>query len=303
MKVLIADDSATIRALLESSLVAWGFEVVVAKDGEEAWAQLQVQDAPNLAILDWEMPGLDGIEICRRLRGREAEGWPYTYVLLGTGHTEREEVIAGMEAGADDYVIKPFDQQELRVRLRAGRRIIELQAELYQMQERLRAQSRTDYLTGCLNRHGIMERLFAELSLARRGGRPMGVGVIGLDHFKKVNAEHGLAIGDLVLQELVRRVFSAIRVSDSIGRIGGEEFLLLWPGLSAEGAQIAAERVSSSVKVSPFVFGELSIPLTASLGMIITLGEEGQDAVLSRAGQALAAAKAAGRNRVMIMPL
>src|SRR5512138_3497666 len=109
MKVLIADDSATIRALLESYLTAWGFQVVVAKDGREAWAQLEAEDAPNLAILDWEMPGMDGVDICRRLRDREGRGRPYTYVLLGSGHAEREQVIAGMEAGADDYVVKPFD--------------------------------------------------------------------------------------------------------------------------------------------------------------------------------------------------
>lgn len=300
MKVLIADDSATIRALLESYLIGWGFQVVVAKDGGEAWTQLQAQDAPNLAILDWEMPGMDGIEICRRLRDREGGGRPYTYVLLGSGHAEREQVIAGMEAGADDYVAKPFDQQELCVRVRAGRRIVELQAELFQMHEQLRAQSRTDYLTGCLNRHGIMERLFAELSVARRAGRPMGVGVLGLDHLEQVNDEHGLAAGDAVLQELARRIATAIRASDSVGRIGGEEFLLLWPGLPTDGARAAAERVISSVEASPFAWGQVRMSLTASLGMIVTLGQEGQEVLLSRAGQALAEAKSAGRNRTVI---
>jgi diguanylate cyclase (GGDEF)-like protein len=298
MKVLVADDSATIRALLRASLTAWGFEVVEAKNGAQAWVELQAPDAPSLAIIDWEMPGLDGVELCRRLRGREALGRPYTYVLLGTGHDGRQDVIAGMEAGADDYVVKPFDEQELRVRLRAGRRIVELQVELYRMHEILRAQSRTDALTGCLNRRGIMERCFAEMSLARRDGRSMGVGVLDLDHFKSVNDVHGHGTGDLLLQELVRRISSTIRASDSIGRIGGEEFLLLWPGLSAEGARLAAERIRAVVQDSPFVLGDVSLAMTASLGYTTTTGSEGQEAVLGRADQALYAAKAAGRNRV-----
>jgi diguanylate cyclase (GGDEF)-like protein len=295
MKVLVADDSATIRALLESALSAWGFEVVEAKDGAQAWAALEAPDAPSLAILDWEMPGLDGVELCRRLREREAKGKPYTYVLLGSGHGGRQEVIAGMEAGADDYVVKPFDEQELRVRVRAGRRIIELQAELLRMQELARAQSRTDALTGCLNRRGIMERCFAEMSLARRLGRSLGVGVLDLDQLKQLNETHGQGAGDAVLQELVRRIASTIRASDSLGRTGGEEFLLLWPGLSPDGARLAAQRVCAAIQESPFVVAEASIAMAASVGLTTTLGAEGLEAVLSRAKQALGAAQSAGR--------
>jgi two-component system cell cycle response regulator len=301
MKVLVADDSATIRALLESSLCTWGFEVVEAKDGEQAWAALEAPDAPNLAILDWEMPGLDGIELCRRLREREAKGKPYTYVLLGSGHGDKQAVIAGMEAGADDYVVKPFDEQELCVRLRAGKRIVELQAELYRMQELLQAQSRTDSLTGCFNRRGIFERCYGEMSLARRLGRSLGVGLLDIDQLKHVNQAHGQEAGDLVLLELVRRVSATIRASDAIGRTGGEEFLLLWPGLSPESVRLAAERICVAVKESPFVVGEASLAVTASIGLTTTLGTEGLDVVLARAKHALRAAGESGQHRLTVL--
>ncbi len=301
MKVLVADDSATIRALLRSSLLRWGFDAVVeASNGEEAWAQLQAQDAPSLALIDWEMPGLDGVELCRRVRAREEQGSNYTYVLLLTARGGRGNVVEGMEAGADDYVVKPFDEHELRVRVRAGRRIVELQAELYRLQEQFRAQSRTDPLTGCLNRRGIIERLVAELAFAGRDRRPLGVAVLDLDHFKSVNDTYGHAAGDAVLQELVRRVTSATRASDAIGRIGGEEFLVLWAGLSAEVSRVAAERVRAIVEDTPFLVGTSKIHMTASLGLTTTWGSETQEALLARADRALYAAKAAGRNRVTV---
>ncbi len=301
MKVLVADDSATIRALLRSSLLRWGFDAVVeAGNGEEAWTQLQAQDAPSLALIDWEMPGLDGVELCRRVRAREEQGSNYTYVLLLTARGGRGNVVAGMEAGADDYVVKPFDEHELRVRVRAGRRIVELQAELYRLQEQFRAQSRTDPLTGCLNRRGIIERLVAELSFAGRDRRPLGVAVLDLDHFKSVNDTYGHAAGDAVLQELVRRVTSATRASDAIGRIGGEEFLVLWAGLTAEVSRVAAERVRAVVEDTPFLVGTSRIHMTASLGLTTTWGSETQEVLLARADRALYAAKAAGRNRVTV---
>jgi two-component system, cell cycle response regulator len=300
MKVLVADDSPTIRALLRTPLRGWGFDVVEASNGDEAWTHLQAKDAPSLALIDWEMPGAEGVELCRRLRAREAQGSSYTYVLLLTARGGRKNVVAGMEAGADDYVVKPFDEHELRVRLRAGRRIIDLQAELVRLQELFKAQSRTDPLTGCLNRRGIVERLVQELAFAGRDRRPLGVAVLDLDHFKSVNDTYGHAAGDAVLQELVRRVTSATRASDTIGRIGGEEFLILWPGLPPEVSKIAAERVRAVVEESPFVVAASRIQMTASLGLTTTWGSEEQEVVTARADQALYAAKDAGRNRVTV---
>jgi diguanylate cyclase (GGDEF)-like protein len=300
MKVLVADDSATIRAVLRASLTAWGFQVVEVTNGERAWEQLQAADAPSLALIDWEMPGVEGVELCRRVRAREAEGAPYTYVLLLTARRARHDIVAGMEAGADDYVVKPFDQHELRVRLRAGRRIIDLQAELFRLQEMFRAQSRTDPLTGCLNRRGITERLLAEISFAQRDRRPLGVAVLDMDHFKRINDTHGHGVGDGVLQELVHRLGASTRASDSFGRIGGEEFLILWPGLSVESSRVAADRVRQIMERTPFQIDEVIVKATVSLGVTTTLGEDTQDAIIERADQALYAAKTAGRNRVIV---
>jgi two-component system cell cycle response regulator len=302
MKVLVADDSATIRALLRSSLKRWGFdEVVEASNGDEAWAHLQAEKGPGLALIDWEMPGLEGVELCRRVRQREEQGASaYTYMILFTARGGRRNVVSGMEAGADDYVVKPFDEHELRVRVRAGRRIVDLQSELYSLQEQFKTQSRTDPLTGCLNRRGMVERLMAELSLAGRDRRPVGVALLDLDHFKSVNDTYGHAAGDEVLKELVRRVNGTTRASDSIGRIGGEEFLVLWPGLTPEVSKVAAERVRTVVEEKPFEVGGSRIHMTASVGLTTTWGSEGQDTVVARADQALYAAKEAGRNRVAV---
>ncbi len=300
MRVLVADDSATIRAVLRASLTGWGFDVVEAVNGQQAWDQLQAVDAPSLALIDWEMPGVEGVELCRRVRAREAEGASYTYVLLLTARRARHDIVAGMEAGADDYVVKPFDQHELRVRLRAGRRIIDLQAELFRLQEMFRAQSRTDPLTGCLNRRGITERLLAEISFAQRDKRPLGVAVLDMDHFKRINDTHGHAVGDGVLQELVHRLGTSVRASDAFGRIGGEEFLILWPGLSVESSRVAADRVRQIMERTPFVIDDVTLKATVSLGVTTTTGEDSQEAIIERADQALYAAKAAGRNRVIM---
>ncbi len=300
MKVLVADDSATIRALLRSSLKRWGFDAIVeASNGEEAWAHLLAQDAPSLALIDWEMPGVDGVELCRRVRAREEQGSAYTYVLLLTARGGRHDLVAGMEAGADDYVVKPFDEHELRVRMRAGRRIVELQAELYRLQEQFRAQSRTDPLTGCLNRRGITERLVAELSFAGRDRRPLGVAVLDLDHFKSVNDTYGHAAGDAVLQHVAALSRGSLRRIDLFGRLGGEEFAILLPGTDRAGAVLVAERFRREVEGTPARTDAGTIAVTVSMGLT-ELGPRDPDAdtVLARADAALYQAKRGGRNRV-----
>jgi diguanylate cyclase (GGDEF)-like protein len=306
MRLLVAEDSATVRGLLAYSLQRWGYQVQIAHDGQEAWRQLQGPDAPRLALLDWEMPGLDGVEVCRLVREREQDdGTAYTYVLLLTGRREKGDLVAGMDAGADDYVAKPFDEHELRVRLRAGRRIVDLQGELHRLKEGFRHQSRTDPLTGCLNRRGVMERLAAEMSRARRDGSPVGVAMLDLDHFKRINDVHGHAAGDAVLCELVRRVQQRMRGSDVLGRVGGEEFLMVCPGagLDGSGALVAADALRVLVGGRPFSIGASALPVTASLGVTITWGGETTDEVVSRADAALYAAKRAGRDRVEHAPL
>ena len=189
MRILVAEDEEVSRIKLQYLATSWGYEVVSARDGNEALAILEREDAPLLAILDWIMPGLDGPDICQRIRKTRRS--PYIYVIMLTAKTDRQDIILGMDAGADDYVKKPFDPQELKVRLRAGQRIVELQ-------EALRIQATHDALTGALNRGAIIEMLDRELARTEREGTTLGVVMADLDHFKQVNDRHGHQSGDEV---------------------------------------------------------------------------------------------------------
>src|SRR5579863_176948 len=198
MRVLSADDSIVSRHLLDATLRAWGYQVVVACDGNEAWTILESGDAPEIAILDWVMPGLTGPEVCRKVRANAKEKDVYTYILLLTSKSQREDLIEGMESGADDYLTKPFDQHELKVRLRPGTRIIELQQELISAREELREQATKDFLTRIWNRSSILDILDRELERGRRDKQPLGVILADLDHFKAVNDNYGHFAGDAV---------------------------------------------------------------------------------------------------------
>src|SRR5579863_1727931 len=187
MRILIADDSVVSRHLLEATLRKWGYEVVVATDGVEAWNVLQGENPPRLAILDWVMPGLTGPEVCSRVRETTRnKDLDYTYIVLLSSKSQREDLIEGLEAGADDYLTKPFDQHELKVRLRAGTRIIDLQRELVTAREELREQATKDFLTRIWNRASILDIFQRELVRAEREKRSIGVVLADLDRFKSV---------------------------------------------------------------------------------------------------------------------
>ena len=298
MKTLVADDDLTSRRTLEAVLRKWGYEVLSVRDGDEAWAALQAQDAPRLAILDWMMPGADGVEICRRLRAKQPTDEHYIYVILVTARSAKEEIVEGMESGADDYIVKPFDPQELRVRIRAGERIVRLQTELVAAKEALRIQATHDALTGILNRRAILERLEAELSRARRENRPLTVAMIDLDHFKQVNDTLGHEAGDVVLRESVRRIRSILREYDSVGRYGGEEFLVVLPGVDSIAAKSVLERVRTAVAEHTIRIAEKEIRVTVSLGAATCDGSAVAEDLIRAADAALYQAKTNGRNRV-----
>ena len=298
-RVLIADDSLLSRRLLQSTLEKWSYEVVSACDGNEAWSILQRDDAPPLAILDWMMPGQTGPEVCRLVRQRCKE--PYTYILLLTSKNEKHDMIEGMDAGADDYIIKPFDQHELKVRLRAGTRIVELQEQLLATREALRLQATRDYLTQLWNRPSILEILHRELARSEREGTPVGVILADLDHFKRINDTHGHFAGDLALQEAGRRMQASIRIYDSIGRYGGEEFLIVLPGCDETAVAAQAERVRCTLRDTPLHFRDAPLVLSASLGC--TAGKASRataEQLIREADEALYAAKRSGRNRAVI---
>jgi diguanylate cyclase (GGDEF)-like protein len=295
MKILIADDSSVSRHLLGSMVKKWGYDVVSVSDGTEAWEVLSGPDAPRLAILDWMMPGLTGPEVCEKVRSKGGE--LYTYILLLTGRTQKEDVIEGMDAGADDYVVKPFDQQELRVRLRAGRRIVELQDELLNAREKLRQQATHDALTGLKNRAYIRQLLADRMELARTTGSPVGVIILDLDRFKLINDTYGHAVGDAVLIAAARRIEQTLSPLDAVGRDGGEEFLLVSSRSFDELASLA-EDVRREVAAEPVVVGDLVLPVTASLGYARLCPRADADLVLRAADEALYRAKHNGRNRI-----
>ncbi len=301
MKILIADDSIVSRHLLDATLRKWGYEVVVACDGSEAWDVLQGPNAPTLAILDWVMPGFTGPEVCRLVRQRGRE--PYTYILLLTSKSLKEDLIEGMESGADDYITKPFDQHELKVRLRAGTRIIDLQAELMAAREALREQATKDSLTRIWNRSWILEILQRELARSERERRPVGIVLVDLDHFKAVNDTHGHFAGDTVLREAVRRMQSSIRSYDAIGRYGGEEFLIILPGCDEVAAYGQAERMRQSLRAQTIELMEGNIVLTASFGVtsFVPGSNPTAEALIQTADEALYKAKNQGRDQAVVM--
>ncbi len=298
MKVLIADDSPTMLRLLESTLKNWGYEVVEAHDGEQAFQILSAEDPPPIAILDWVMPRITGPELCRRVRSRKSRA--YTYILLLSSKAQRQDLIEGMGAGADDYIIKPFDNPELEVRLRAGRRIVDLQTELMQMQDALREQATRDSLTHCWNRFCLFDILAGEISRCCRGKKTLGVIMLDLDHFKRVNDTHGHVCGDEVLKQLVKRVELVIRPYDTVGRYGGEEFICVFPGCGEQELRRNAERIRAEVEARPVEWMGQQVRITSSFGAVAGVPTPGMtpDQLIRTADEALYRAKREGRNRV-----
>ncbi len=295
MRILVAEDDPVSRHLLEAFLAKWGYEVIVAADGVEARRVLQHDNAPNLALLDWMMPGTDGVEICREVRKRAAE--PYTYILLVTAKGQKQDILEGLEAGADDYLTKPFDPYELRARLRAGRRILELQEQLILAREQLRAEATHDSLTGVWNRAAIVEILHRELARAQRENTSVAAIMADLDHFKKINDTYGHLAGDAVLREVTRRMRASMRPYDALGRYGGEEFLVVAPGCDPATAFKIAERLRECVSREPVDIFEGPFPVTLSVGVAASRETKEAEQLVQMADAALYRAKTAGRNR------
>jgi two-component system, cell cycle response regulator len=297
VRILIAEDDPVSRRLLEVKLVKWGCEVVVTRDGNEAWQAMQEEDAPGLAILDWMMPGMDGIEVCRRIR-KEGKDL-YTYIILLTAQQQDEDLVTGMDAGADDYITKPFKSNELKVRLRAGRRIIDLQNELIAAREALRERATHDPLTGLWNHEEILHILEQELNRADREGLAVGVIMADLDHFKQVNDTYGHMTGDAVLRMAAKRMLAVFRNYDAVGRYGGEEFLIVLPGCDHRCATASAERLRLCIGKDAMDTPEGMIPVTISLGIAASSKEQRWDvnSIVRKADAALYRAKEKGRNR------
>lgn len=304
-QILIADDSPVSRRLLEVVLRNWGYRVVAVASGTDAWDVLQRPNAPRMAILDWMMPGLSGPEVCSLVRERQVQpNGPYTYIILLTSRNEKEDLIAGMEAGADDYLVKPFDNNELKVRLGPGWRIVQLQEQLLEAQEALREQATRDSLTHLWNRHAIWDILTREIARSAREDVPLGLVLGDLDHFKRINDTYGHIAGDAVLRHVATRLANSVRSYDAVGRYGGEEFLVILPGCDGQAALLTADRLRTNLVSEPIAFESNSIEMTASFG--VTSLPRGTSAspenLLQRADVALYRAKEAGRNRCEFSP-
>jgi diguanylate cyclase (GGDEF)-like protein len=298
LRVLVADDNPVFRCMLRSMLGKWGYQVVEASDGVAACGLLESADAPRLALMDWMMPGLDGVEICRRIR--EAGREPYIYILLLTARIGSEDLVEGMDAGADDYLTKPFHPQELRVRLRAGSRILELQRELLKTQEELRVRATHDSLTGLWNRAAILETLDKEVLRAQREARSLSMLMIDLDHFKLVNDSRGHQAGDAVLRETARRIRATIRRYDMAGRYGGEEFMVVLPATDLVGGAAQAERIRQAIGAEKVEAAGAPVEVTCSVGVSGWHGAGPCDGLvlIHQADDALYEAKRLGRNCV-----
>ncbi len=262
-----------------------------------------------MAILDWMMPGMDGIEVCRRIRSNDKGR--YRYVVLLTAKDEKRDVVAGLDAGADDYLTKPFAVEELRARIRAGRRVLELQEALLHAHQALQFESEHDPLTSLWNRGAIFRVMEKEAQRSRRSGKSLGVVMADLDHFKEINDSYGHLMGDAILKETGGRLAAAVRSYDWVGRYGGEEFLIIVPGCDAAGLNASAERLRQSVSEQPFESPVGPLSVTLSLGAVIAGAGKMEtldcEALLRAADEALYAAKAKGRNRIesagLIMPV
>jgi diguanylate cyclase (GGDEF)-like protein len=300
MKILIADDSLVSRRMLEALLAKWGYEVVVTEDGNAAWEKLKAPGAPRIALLDWMMPGQNGVDVCRSLRKLRPE--PYTYLLLLTAKDAKESVVEGLESGADDYLTKPFNPQELKARIRVGLRLLDLEDNLVQAREAMRFKATHDTLTGVWNRGSILETLDREVWRSRREGLPLGVLIADLDHFKSVNDTYGHLAGNGVLLEITKRMQMNVRPYDAVGRYGGEEFLVLLPGCNGSTTQEKAERLRDAIVREPVATAAGDLKVTMSIGGVTTADWPGENAnsILQMADSALYRAKKEGRNRTVM---
>ena len=303
MKILIADDASTMRHLLLSALSRTGYDVEVAASGDHAWSILQRSEAPEIAILDWMMPGMTGVEICQKLRERtERNNGPYVYVIMLTGLDAASDLAAGLDAGADDYMTKPFKPAELNARLRNAERILALQRDLLVAQTELRAAAQRDPLTSLANRQAMRTCLDDALAQARRQQQSLGVMLLDIDDLKMLNDTSGEAEGDVVLQRVATLLTESIGPDDSVGRFAAGRFMIVVPACNLYETVMLAERIRKLLCDTPISAGCGPISISASFGVSAASPEPDQVAkpLIEAAQRALQRAKAAGGNRVYL---
>lgn len=290
MRILVVDDDTITLTALRGLLSAGGHEVLTATTGEEAYDLLQNDGAPALALIDWMLPGMSGPELCRRLRASHKTS--HMHLIMLTGRSGSDDLVTGLDAGANDFIVKPVNGGELEARIRAAGRSID-------QQERLRKQASVDELTGVLNRGAIRDVLRRVLEHGRRTSGVASIILCDADRFKEVNDTHGHPIGDAVLRDLAKRLAERLRPYDILGRYGGEEFMVVLPSCALDEAIHVAERVRIAVCGEPIQTSIGPLPVTISSGMASAVrGGLSLDELVYEADRALYRAKAGGRNRV-----
>jgi diguanylate cyclase (GGDEF)-like protein len=300
MRILIVEDDVRQRELLQKMFERKGYEALTAPDGQTALDILQ-REPVRLVITDWAMPNMDGLSLIRHIRSARLTS--YTYLIVLTGLNSPDHVVGGLEAGADDYITKPFTLRELQLRVAIGERIIRLETQLREARDQLAMLATRDNLTGLLNRHGLQERVGALLSQAARERKPLGVILLDIDHFKRINDQFGHAAGDEVLRWVGATLLQSVRPYDCVARWGGEEFLVLLPGAPLTIAATVAERLRRNISAADFVLSMgQALPVRISLGVTSTLSVQQFDlsALAQQADTALYQAKQQGRNRVCV---
>ncbi|MFT7373896.1 MAG: two-component system cell cycle response regulator [Oleiphilaceae bacterium] len=299
MKILIAEDDPTSRIILVAIVTEWGYEPFSVEDGVQALSVLKTDDAPRLLLLDWEMPEINGLTLCKKIREKDTSDPPY--IILLTGRSDTEDIVTGLKIGANDYISKPFENAELKARLQVGERMLELQDELNRAKEAMAIQANYDELTELMNRRAVMNAMSNEIARSKRNLQPLYICMCDIDHFKNINDTHGHIVGDAVLKEVAQRLNNSLRPYDLCGRYGGEEFLII---LNSKGnhVQDLFERIRRAIANTPFFYEDTILNVTISAGVTLyapSTDERNSTQLLTDADIALYEAKNAGRNRIV----
>jgi len=298
MKILVAEDDKVTQMMLVKQLKSWGYDVHTVTDGQEAIDHLtSSDDPPQLLLMDWLMPGLSGVDACKEIRSTES--MPFTYIVLLSGKDQKDDIVHGLNSGADDYLSKPYHPEELLSRLRAGERIINLQTNLQDANKELLHMATTDVLTNQLNRLAVEKKYTEEMNRSFRNGTPLCVVMADVDHFKSVNDTYGHQTGDIVLIDVAARLKNSLRPYDTLGRFGGEEFLIILPDIQEKDIDTIMDRLINSIASESIPALDKKLDITASFGAAwIQSGKpELEEKLIHHADLQLYKAKTNGRNR------
>lgn len=290
MKILVAEDDLTSRTMLASMVRKWGFNPVEVEDGKNALMEMQKDDGPKLALLDWSMPEMDGLEVLQNIR--LSIGIIQPYIIFITAKSDREDVLKGISARANDYILKPYDENELRIRLEVARHKIE-------MKQAVDDAISKDPLTGVLNRGPILNILENKTFQAKRDGNSLVIGIIQIGNITEVNKNNGHKVGDDLLCEFTKFLQLRIRGSDSLGRYGGDQFLIISYGIATNEIEPFFQQLHNEVTTETYHTRDGSVPILINFGVAVMKEDSNVDSLLVDAEDALALAKQSGKNTIV----